>query len=627
MAASILLCGLQLEALSLCATKASEQCSSCLVAGSEYLRDPKVADGILTTTTSSHRHGSCDALKTEICWELESLWSDCAACDDEGSFCGAELQDLYQCALMTSAAAHNLDCDEEFLYCSSCFDSSESSSMKKVSSSTTGSNTPQKERCDEMNWPSSSNHQQHSSSNQQQQQQRRELQFVEGLLVDWIAGFFNWFFYWLSWSINLVDFFNIIPDPQVPPTPAPTLVPTPGPFPTPSPFPTTTPAPFVEDDPAPCREKLAQLRSCVNNAKNSNNANERSCANCVSSDVAKLLPPAVENPSDTPCEDLKLDTCSRVDGKWSQCNCFICEVLAEQYYGCLVNAFNNRCNDNLCCFGERCGECGVQDADGTCADCFSPHNTVDVKHKGTIPIGQIQIGDLVSINEKGEYSRVYSLGHLDDRSMTDYLQIFGEGLQQPLEISPNHLLYANGKVVPASQVKIGDTLNGNGIRVSKVATIQRRGKYAPLTETGTVRVSGVEVSNYIRLSTLLPEPLVSLSEFLPSGVHHMIGHGWTAPLRWTCALNFDVCRNETYENGYASWFHATLRFSSKVGELPRPVQLGIALVVIALAVALYYSSSLLLAAAVLVLLFRNARYKQNTTHITTKGRPRGIPCL
>jgi len=439
------------------------------------------------------------------------------------------------------------------------------------------------------------------------------------------------------WLLNLVDLFDIIPDPAEPPPPTPAPSP-----PTPAPNPIvqppipltapTTPAPasppsfappLPETGPAtlaPTAAPFASLnttliactvcnnvRDCLEGAKLSSDQSEKECAHCLSGENVQnvfkyvaLLPP---------CEDMEAQTCGNLANEYNICDCSICQEEVDACYECVINEYEG-CSVDLCCFTDSYCSCQYFNNDGSCADCFSSFNTVDVKDKGTVFIDQIQIGDLVRISDgKDEaYSRVYSLGHLDHESQAQYLQIFMEELQQPLEISPKHLLYVNGRLSPALQVQKGDVLRNKGTPkvVSKIKSVQRRGKYAPLTESGTIQVSGVDASNYVSMSNILPSTIIKLFNFVPYQFHHAIGHGWTAPLRWLCAMDFSICKGETYTNGYASWFHETLRFTTKLGETPKLVQLGFALLVAPILLALNSPLSMVALVVSIIIWYKNA---------------------
>jgi hypothetical protein len=178
--------------------------------------------------------------------------------------------------------------------------------------------------------------------------------------------------------------------------------------------------------------------------------------------------------------------------------------------------------------------------------CFSPVNTVYVKGKGSIPMHELQVGDFVKTadNPEQSHSRVLSFMHTKHDVEVEYLQIFMKHMKVPLEVSPNHLLLiqeTNMNVVRAQDVKIGDVLLA-GNKVTRISTIQRRGLYAPVTETGTIWVSGVTASCYVDvLSSVVPTLQARLS------------HAALTPLRIMCAWKFSFCENKTYSvDGYSS---------------------------------------------------------------------------
>jgi len=114
-------------------------------------------------------------------------------------------------------------------------------------------------------------------------------------------------------------------------------------------------------------------------------------------------------------------------------------------------------------------------------------------------------------------------------------------MEMPLEISVEHMLYANGKLAPAAQVKVGDMLvSGHGlpVEVKSIRKITSRGAYAPLTTTGDIVVNGVIASSYVCLSSTF-EDRVSCE------LQGWIQHAALTPYRIYCGLV--GCENETYD--------------------------------------------------------------------------------
>lgn len=70
---------------------------------------------------------------------------------------------------------------------------------------------------------------------------------------------------------------------------------------------------------------------------------------------------------------------------------------------------------------------------------------------------------------------------------------------QPLEVTPVHLVYLHGRSDPvaAGTIKVGDSLvdlHGAPQQVTKIRVATRRGFYGPLTEDGTIVVNNMVAS-------------------------------------------------------------------------------------------------------------------------------------
>ena len=136
------------------------------------------------------------------------------------------------------------------------------------------------------------------------------------------------------------------------------------------------------------------------------------------------------------------------------------------------------------------------------AECFSLDSTVVVKGKGTTPIKDLVIGDMVLSNENGSYTRFFSIGHYNKNHPTKFLQVYTESSKKrPLEVTPDHLIYKGGGFLPvlASSVNVGDsiqTLQGPS-KVTFIKEISRKGFINAHTVSGTMVVDGVVTSNYV----------------------------------------------------------------------------------------------------------------------------------
>lgn len=162
--------------------------------------------------------------------------------------------------------------------------------------------------------------------------------------------------------------------------------------------------------------------------------------------------------------------------------------------------------------------------------CISPEMETITKHKGTIKMKDIAIGDKV-LTSSGEYKTIYTIDHYHHNETTHYVQIEtstiaaanddensnnnnhktmidgneeendDEGFFSPfVELTPNHLLFIENVSYPiqAKNVVIGDylrTIHGPK-EVIHTKRITRDGYYNPLTTDGTIVINGVLASTY-----------------------------------------------------------------------------------------------------------------------------------
>lgn len=194
--------------------------------------------------------------------------------------------------------------------------------------------------------------------------------------------------------------------------------------------------------------------------------------------------------------------------------------------------------------------------------CFSASNIVEIEGKGTISMGELKIGDLVRVDDN-HFSMVHGFYHLEPNVEASYLQLHFDNLDQPLEISGNHLVFANNIAKPAAEVKVGDRLDKS--TVTGIETIQSRGVYAPATYKGTIVVSGVRTSTY---SSHVPYAAVN---------EHVGAHWLLTYHRMICRWNFSLCRQETYSLGISNWIAPVARLAYAIGELGIPLQIVVTL--------------------------------------------------
>lgn len=189
--------------------------------------------------------------------------------------------------------------------------------------------------------------------------------------------------------------------------------------------------------------------------------------------------------------------------------------------------------------------------------CFSGQSLVEVeggsKNRIIRRMDELNIGD--SVLTTSGTSRVYSFGHYDTKTATEFLQIRASCMDalHPLEISPHHLIYTQDgatkaeKIVAAGDLKVGDYLmtRGEPSAIFSIRAVKRNGAFSPLTFEGTLIVNGVVASNYVSREWL--------KSWVAGDLLHFFQHGGVAPYRLFCSLF--GCQEEAYDEttGFSAW--------------------------------------------------------------------------
>jgi Hint module len=175
--------------------------------------------------------------------------------------------------------------------------------------------------------------------------------------------------------------------------------------------------------------------------------------------------------------------------------------------------------------------------------CFAPHATANVRHQGPTRMEDLVIGDHVQVGPGDTYEPIYSFAHRSTGPAT-FLKM--ETNQGAIEITEDHMLFVHDKATPilARDVKIGDLLvtSTDPAKVQDIQTEMRQGYYAPLTYSGLIMVNGFQASTYGKLSGDTVQEKLALP-FSMQTWYSML----QAPHRIVCKINFDLCRNETYD--------------------------------------------------------------------------------
>ena len=171
---------------------------------------------------------------------------------------------------------------------------------------------------------------------------------------------------------------------------------------------------------------------------------------------------------------------------------------------------------------------------GSFRACFSEVSTVQVHGKGTVPMKELQVGDLLLTGE-GSYKPVYAFGHLDRDSKATFLQLQTES--STLEITGEHMVFVDNKSSPvrADTVQVGDVLQGSVVK--RTTSIERTGLYAPFTESGTLMVDGIKASSYISVQEDAKDSIRLLSD-------QNLAHVMLSPFRMMCmGVSSELCQN------------------------------------------------------------------------------------
>jgi len=190
--------------------------------------------------------------------------------------------------------------------------------------------------------------------------------------------------------------------------------------------------------------------------------------------------------------------------------------------------------------------------------CFSGLSTVKLEDGSTISMKDLKIGDRVQVTENGKFDTVYSFGHFEPDSFAEFLSIQSTTTASPITISAPHMLFLNsGNAVPASYVKVGDSLRG-GETVTKVDKVTLKGAYAPFTYTGTIVVDDVVASNYVSLTGT--NTLFGIDM-------HFMSHTSVTALRMIFQQH--VHKESYTEEGIASWipYHAAAWVAAYESEI------------------------------------------------------------
>ena len=203
------------------------------------------------------------------------------------------------------------------------------------------------------------------------------------------------------------------------------------------------------------------------------------------------------------------------------------------------------------------------------AFCLSDRNMVFVQGRGCISIAEVRVGDCVAADaaDPTPCTRVYSLAHYHPNVTATFLQFYGTHADGPLlEITGQHLVFSQGKAVPAADLHVGDVLDttsNESVTIARIDHVQRQGVYAPLTESGELQllVSSKHKQPAVRVSTYV--------DFWHGRVPypHTVVHALALPVRSVCRLVPAWCAAEQHDAlyGYSSLYSGGIRALAWMG--------------------------------------------------------------
>jgi Hint module len=179
--------------------------------------------------------------------------------------------------------------------------------------------------------------------------------------------------------------------------------------------------------------------------------------------------------------------------------------------------------------------------------CLSGEMTVQVQNLGKKKMRDLTIGDIVKTDDD-RFEPIYGFGHRDAVLKSDFLRI--KTATTILELTTDHMVFVSGRSIPSSMVKVGDMLS-NGDMVEAIATVVRKGAFAPFTPSGTIIVNGIKTSCYV---TFQNSPVVQVASFSTPVTYQWLAHSFEFPHRLWCYYFRNMCLSEQYDDeGISVW--------------------------------------------------------------------------
>eukprot|EP00042_Codosiga_hollandica_P043433 m.411256 g.411256 ORF g.411256 m.411256 type:complete len:245 (-) comp56552_c0_seq6:132-866(-) len=170
---------------------------------------------------------------------------------------------------------------------------------------------------------------------------------------------------------------------------------------------------------------------------------------------------------------------------------------------------------------------------GTGQECFPEDATVQLENGDTKTMAQLAVGDKVLVGPN-LFSEVYMFSHKNTDATSSFVTLTTSA-NQSVSLTADHYTYANGKLMTAGSVKVGDVLlaaDGSEVTVTAVSSTTGRGLYNPHTLQGDIVVNGIKTSSYT------------------AAVSPGLAHSLLWPIRMLYTLGYDIV-NGVFDEGDA----------------------------------------------------------------------------
>lgn len=131
------------------------------------------------------------------------------------------------------------------------------------------------------------------------------------------------------------------------------------------------------------------------------------------------------------------------------------------------------------------------------AACFPAAAKVTLASGATCRMDEVRIGDVVAVGP-GEFSPVFAFTHADSSAKTGFVRL-ETCCGEVLLLTPGHYIHANGALVAAGSVRVGDEVVGATGMEKKIVAVgseEGTGIYNPQTLHGSIVVDGIVASTY-----------------------------------------------------------------------------------------------------------------------------------